>query len=70
MTHTLSDEYFMIFCKQKPNESIPLSVTRDKNVLKNMLQKFEQYFQKIFLPEIGTVKFDISNKNDEKAHCF
>ena len=60
----------MIFCKQKPNESILLSVTRDKNVLKNMLQKFEQYFQKIFLPEIGTGKFDISNKNDEKAHCF
>ena len=50
--------------------SILLSVTRDKNLLKNMLEKFEQYFDKILLPETVTIKFDISNENDRKLYCF
>ena len=39
--HNLNDGHFLIFCKQKPNESILLFVTRDNNLLKNMLEKFE-----------------------------
>ena len=35
-----------------------------------MLEKFEQYFHKILLPEIVTGKFDISDENDRKAYCF
>ena len=68
--HNLNDGHFLIFCKQKPNESILLSVARDNNLLKNLLEKFEQYFHKILLPEIVTRKFDISNENDRKAYCF
>ena len=62
--HNLNDGYFLIFCKQKLNEGILLSATRDNNLLKNMLEKIEQYFHKIFLPEIVTRKFDISNEKD------
>ena len=68
--HNLNDDHFPIFCKQKPNQSILLSVTRDNNLGKNMLEKFEQYFHKIFLPETVTRKFDVSNENDQKAYCF
>ena len=39
--HNLNDKHFLIFCKQKPNESILLSVTWDNNLLKIMLEKFE-----------------------------
>ena len=66
--HNLNDGHFLIFCKQKPNESILVFVTRDNNLLKNMLEKFEQYFHKIVFPEIGTRKFDISNENYRKAY--
>ena len=68
--YNLSNGHFLIFCKQKPNESILFSVTRDNNLLKIMLEKFEQYFHKIILPEIVTRKYDISNENDRKAYCF
>ena len=39
--HNLNGDYFLLFCKQKPNESILFSVTRDNNLLKNMLEKFD-----------------------------
>ena len=68
--HNLNDGHFLIFCKQKPNESILVFVTRDNNLLKNMLEKFEQYFHKILVPEVMTRKSDISNENDRKAYCF
>ena len=68
--HNLNDGHFLIFCKQKLNESILFSVTRNHNLLKIMLEKFEQYFHKILLPEIVTRKYDISNENDQKAYCF
>ena len=68
--HNLNDGHFLVFCKQKPNESILLSVARDNILLRNMLEKFEQYFHKMLLPEILTRKFDISNENEQKAYCF
>ena len=68
--HNLNDGHFLVFCKQKSNESILLSVTRDNNLLKIMLEKFEQHFHKILLPEIVTRKFNISNENERKAYCF
>ena len=68
--HNLNDGHFLIFCKQKPNETILFSVARDNNLLKNMLETFEQYFHKTLLLEIVTRKFDISNENNRKACCF
>ena len=68
--HNLNDGHFLIFCKQKPNESILISVTWENNLLRNILEKFEQYFHKIPLPETVTRKSDISNENDRKAYCF
>ena len=42
--HNLNGRHFLIFCQQKPNESILLSVTRDNNLLKIILETFEQYY--------------------------
>ena len=68
--HNLNNGHFLIFYKQKRNESILLSVTRDKNLLKIMLEKFEQYFHKILLPEIVTRMYVISYENNRKVYCF
>ena len=70
LIQNLNGCHFLIFCKQKPNGSILHFVTRDNNLQENMLEKFEQYFHKIRLPEIVTRKLDISNENDRKAYCF
>ena len=65
----MNNEYFLLLRKQKPNKSVLLSVMRDDNLMKNMLEKFERYFYKILLPEAVTVtrKFDISNENGRKT---
>ena len=68
--YNLNDGRFLVFCKQKANESILVSVTRDNNLLKIILEKFEQYFHKILLPEILTRKFNISNENERKMYCI
>ena len=68
--HNLDECHFLIYYKQKPNESILISVSKNNTLIKNMLDRFEKYFHKILLPEIVSRKLDYTNDNDRKQYCF
>ena len=68
--HDLEKSHFLIYCKQKLDESILISVSKNNTLIENMLDRFEKYFHKILLPEIVSRKLDYKNDNDRKWYCF
>ena len=68
--HNLKECQFLIYCNQKPNESILISVSKNNTSSESMLDRFEEYFHKILLPEIVSRKLDHTNENDRKRYCF
>ena len=68
--HNLKECQLLIYCKQKPDESILISVSKNNTSNKNMLDTSGKYFCKIPLPEIISRKLDYTNDNDRKRYCF
>ena len=58
--------HFLIYCKQNPNESILILVSKNKTLIENMLGRSEKYFHKILLPKIVSWKLDYTNDNVRK----